>query len=520
MSRFVDGKSPPGASCHSARRAFAILALVGALSCGDSGTETPDPSRPTTVTVTPANVELDALDATVQLTAQVYDQNGQVMADATVTWATSEAAVATVGAAGLATAVGNGTATITATVGDVGGESAITVAQPSPVSIPDANLRSVIEAALGKASGAPAYDIEMQTLASLNAEGPGTVGGGIRDLTGLEYATNLRDLVLHSNRISDLRPLRAPTKLQRLDLRAINHYYDDPPPPLDYSPLADLTELTRLELGSNHTPDISSLAGLTRLTWLDVQNGDVHDLSSLAGLLDLEYLNGARNRIADISPLAGLTSLRQAILSSNDISDLGPLTASTGLGGGSKVDVRLNPLSSASIRDHVPALQARGVTVLFDDVVVFSDPEIYNDNLFVLPVDGNLASGGWSAVDWTRRFYEHFDDEFDFLVFVVNLYSEEHDDPGSTVRSYFVGTHNDVQGIGRRIYSDDRWPTALQGVVVHGTVSFSVDDRSIINHGPMNHELMHRWANFITPSSGWGSHWGFSSANGVLAVRG
>ncbi len=471
---------------------------------------------PDSVTVLPAEATLAALGDTLGLAAEAFDASGRAVAGAEFSWASSDNAVATVDGSGLVMAVGNGTATITATVGDVGGESAITVAQPNPVSIPDANLRSEIEAALGKVSGAPIYDIEMQTLTSLSAGGPSTIGGGIHDLTGLEYATNLRDLVLHSNTISDLKPLRALTKLQRLNLHAINHYYDDPPPPLDYSPLADLASLTRLDLGFNHTPDISSLAGLTKLTWLNVRNGDVHDISSLAGLLDLEYLNGGRNRIADISVLARLTNLREAILSSNDISDLGPLTASTGLGGGSKVDVRLNPLSSASIRDHVPALQARGVTVLFDDVVVFSDPEIYNDNLFVLPVDGNLASGGWSAVDWTRRFYEHFDDEFDFLVFVVNLYREEHDDPGSTEKSYFIGTHNDVQGIGRRIYSDDRWPTALQGVVVHGTVSFSVDDRSIINHGPMNHELMHRWANFITPSSGSGPHWGFSSANGVL----
>ena len=32
----------------------------------------------------------------------------------------------------------------------------------------------------------------------------------------------------------------------------------------------------------------------------------------------------------------------------------------------------------------------------------------------------------------------------------------------------------------------------------------------------MLHELMHRWANSVTPSSGWGAHWGFSSADGTL----
>ena len=177
--------------------------------------------------------------------------------------------------------------------------------------------------------------------------------------------------------------------------------------------------------------------------------------------------------------------------------------------------MRANPLSRVSIRDHVPVLQARGATVLFDDLIVFSEPEIYNGNLFVLPVDESLAAGRSSSLDWTRRFYEHFDDDFDFLVFVVNLYDGDYDNPGTST-SYFGRTHNDVRGIGRPISSDNRWPNGLQGVVVHKIVSSSVDSRSILHTGPMLHELMHRWAAYVTPNSGSGSHWGFRSANGTL----
>ena len=442
------------------------------------------------VAVSPDEATIAALGDTLRLSAEAFDANGRAVADAEFSWESGDASVATVDGSGLVTAAGNGTATITATVGDIGGESIVTVAQSSLVTIPDRNLRAAIVAALGKNRGEPIYDTEMQTLTYLEASGPGRVGGGIRDLAGLEHARNLRELVLHSNNITDLGPLRALAKLQRLNLHAINHYYDSPPPPLDYSPLAGLSELTWLDLGSNHTPDISPLAGLRKM----------------------EYLNGVYNRIADISPLAALTSLRRAILANNDISDLRPLVNNRGLGQGSKVDVRANPLSSMSIRDHIPALQARGASVLFDDLVVFTEPEVYNGNLFVLPVDENLATGRWSLLDRTRQFYEHFDDDFDFLVFVVNLYPGE--DPIG--RSYFASTRNDVRGIGRRISSDNRWPATLQGVVVHGIVSFSVDLRSIIHTGPMLHELMHRWANFVTPSSGSGSHWGFSSANGTL----
>ena len=89
----------------------------------------PDPPRATTVTLSPATVVLAALGATEQLTAEVRDQSGQVLSGAAVTWSSSSAAAATVGASGLVTAVSNGTATITATVGSASGATMVTVAQ-------------------------------------------------------------------------------------------------------------------------------------------------------------------------------------------------------------------------------------------------------------------------------------------------------------------------------------------------------------------------------------------------------
>ena len=110
--------------------ATAIAALT--LSCGDSGTgPAPQPPAPvaTSLTVTPASAELAALGETVQFAAEVRDQNGQAMAGAPVTWSSSDAAVATVGSAGLVTAAGNGAATVTATSGSASGSAAVTVAQ-------------------------------------------------------------------------------------------------------------------------------------------------------------------------------------------------------------------------------------------------------------------------------------------------------------------------------------------------------------------------------------------------------
>ena len=111
---------------------IALGAVAWAAGCGDDTTEPsppPEPLLPTTITVTPPTAEFTALGATVQLSAEVRDQNGQVIAGATVTWTSSNTTVATVDAAGLVTAAGNGTATISATAGTVSGSGAVTVAQ-------------------------------------------------------------------------------------------------------------------------------------------------------------------------------------------------------------------------------------------------------------------------------------------------------------------------------------------------------------------------------------------------------
>ena len=117
----------------TSRPRFIIAALAGCsftLACGDGGMAPAlEPPSPTTVAVSPTTTELTALGATAQLTAEVRDQNGQAMPGAPVTWSSSDPAVATVGAAGLVTAVANGSVTVTATAGSASGTAAVTVAQ-------------------------------------------------------------------------------------------------------------------------------------------------------------------------------------------------------------------------------------------------------------------------------------------------------------------------------------------------------------------------------------------------------
>ena len=114
-----------------------LPALVGTVGCDDSGTASspttaptpapPPPPTPTTVTVTPETAQLTSPGATLQLAAEVRDQNGQVMTGVSVTWASSNDRTARVDEEGLVTAVAGGTATIAAMAGEASATTEIMV---------------------------------------------------------------------------------------------------------------------------------------------------------------------------------------------------------------------------------------------------------------------------------------------------------------------------------------------------------------------------------------------------------
>ena len=76
---------------------------------------------------------LAALDDSVSLVATVTDKKGDTLPDASVSWSTSDASVATVSSSGLVTAVGNGTAQVVARSGTLG--SSGTVADTASVTV-------------------------------------------------------------------------------------------------------------------------------------------------------------------------------------------------------------------------------------------------------------------------------------------------------------------------------------------------------------------------------------------------
>ena len=240
------------------------------------------------------------------------------------------------------------------------------------------------------------------------------------DLSPLSGATALTRLHAYDNRITDLSPLSGVPNLATLSLGS-NRI-------TDLAPLSELSALIFLALEENRIADISPLSGLTGLVVLRMSGNEIADSSPLSGLTALRHLVAGRNRIASIS-LSGFSSLREmhlsenriasvslsdmpalewvllndnrvaslsfsglpslrsldannnqltnisalsslpalccAQLNNNRISDIGPLVANPALVSG-QVQFRENPLGRTSCLTHIPALQNRGVSVVYD----------------------------------------------------------------------------------------------------------------------------------------------------------
>ena len=271
------------------------------------------------------------------------------------------------------------------------------------VTIPDANLRAAVREALNLAPGEVITSRAMLKLTVLDAP-----GRGITDLTGLEYAINLKELhlgavwvddeyrnnpifnlaplaalaqlewlTLHGTGVSDVGPLAALTQLKLLNLSNTGVS--------DVGPLATLTQLRRLYLADTGVWDAGPLAALTQLEWLQLTGTDVLDVGPLAALTQLEFLYLGGTGVSDVGPLAALTQLRRLYLNGTGVSDVGPLATLTqlrtlNLGGTGvsdvgplatltqleELDLQNCPLNAAAHQTYIPTIQANGTEVRFD----------------------------------------------------------------------------------------------------------------------------------------------------------
>ena len=365
----------------------AITAMSGELSAAAAVTVEMPPAPPrvaTSLRISPASAELDAVGKTIQFTVEVRDQNGDVMTDVAVAWTSDTPAVATVDATGLVTAVGTGMAAITAMSGELSAAAAVTVEMPpapprvatslriSPASaeldavgktiqftveVRDQNGDVMTDVAVAWTSDTPAVaTVDGAGLvtavgagaASIAAAAGGlSVSGTVTVEAATENASDREALVAlyesmggerwvnSANWLSDLplddwHGIGADRDGNVLDINLSNNGLEGEIPPQ----IGQLTSLEYLHLG------INSLSGgippeLGNLSSLAVLSLDENELSGpirreIAQLAELNFLSLTHNRLSGPIPpeLATLPNLQYLSLFANNLS--GPIPPELG----------------------------------------------------------------------------------------------------------------------------------------------------------------------------------------------
>ncbi len=128
--------NPTRRRVHALPALALALLLASGVGCVDQESLTRiEPARPTAITISPPSATLSSLGETVAFRAGISDQNGQSY-PGTATWSSSDPEIFTVASDGVATAVANGTGTLTATYEGITGTATVEVAQaPAAITV-------------------------------------------------------------------------------------------------------------------------------------------------------------------------------------------------------------------------------------------------------------------------------------------------------------------------------------------------------------------------------------------------
>ena len=252
------------------------------------------------VVVSPA-ADTVALGDTVRLAAEALDANGHPVERAEFHWSSSNVWVAAVDRSGLVTGNGEGSATITATLDDVRGASAITVENPDRAAL----------VALYNATDGPNWSNNDGWL----TDAPLAAWYGV----SIHRVGHVSDLALHNNGLTGPIPSELANLAQLRSLNLTSNALEGSIPP----ELGSLANLRWLSLRHNHLvgPIPSELVNLAQLSNLDLSSNALEgsippELGSLANLGSL-YLR--RNNLVGPIPseLGNLAQLGSLDLSSN-----------------------------------------------------------------------------------------------------------------------------------------------------------------------------------------------------------
>lgn len=210
-------------------------------------------------------------------------------------------------------------------------DTAPVIEEPIPtetfVTIPDAELKGAIKEAL-KLTADEISEKDLLNLTALDLEGLTEV----KDLTGLEKATNLTSLHLGETAVEKLDPIKGLKKITYLRINDTKI--------ADLTPIKDYTELTYFNANTVPTiKDISALAknkNLKELILREVAMGNA-GMDVIKNFTKLCRLNIRETGVTDITVLGGLMQAGALLKTTPGAADLGE---------DAEIDLRDNEISS------------------------------------------------------------------------------------------------------------------------------------------------------------------------------
>lgn len=169
---------------------------------------------------------------------------------------------------------------------------------------------------------------------------------------------------------------------------------------------------------------------------------------------------------------------------------------------------------SLTVIDDDGARDTLSKTIYLEPDPDFYDVTVYNDNVVIMDLGTleervfNSIFGPSPIVDYSWVVYTHFEDAFDYLLFFSN---DDKVSKNDLELGLFLPLQDLEKGLGAHASGDRRALGSNERLqrIVHFPYWFALED------GPILHEIMHTWGNYMIPTSHFG-HFGFSSANGQM----
>ncbi|PES67539.1 internalin [Bacillus cereus] len=144
---------------------------------------------------------------------------------------------------------------------------------------------------------------------------------GIKDVSGLEYMTNLENLTLEEVKLDNMQFI---SKLRQL--KSVNITYSELQ---NIEPLAELENIENLSLRNNKISDVSPLSQMKKIKILDLNSNDIKDITPLFTVTSLRTLTLANNQIsnANLAGIEQLKNVKNLSLSNNGLTNIEHITS-------------------------------------------------------------------------------------------------------------------------------------------------------------------------------------------------